>query len=226
MENASIQNVKTKKNIMFSLLIFVLAIAIAGIGGTLAFLTKNTEKRANNFTFGNVAIKLTEDKWEKLPPEDKIIYPDKSIPKDPVITNTGKNDAYVYMEVKVPRAEVGTYGENGISIKEKEERDLFTFVVEQDIGWVQLGDTAIDGNYSVYLYVYNEPLSPKDSTPPLFEEVKVIPMLEGELEMNTSIEIPITAYAMQSDFVEKYENEEDKLTKFKEAFEEYVKSES
>lgn len=214
-----IQNVKNKKNIMFSLLIFVLAIAIAGVGGTLAFLTKNTEKRANNFTFGNISIELTEEEWEKLPPEDKIIYPEKTISKDPVITNTGKNDAYVYMEVRVPRAKVRTYNSDG-SINAADMQDLFTFVVEQNSNWKLLGESVVDNNYNVYLYVYEEKLPPTKSTPALFDEVQVISMVEGELKMDSSIEMPITAYAIQSEYVTEFLNND---KDFKAAFNQYIK---
>lgn len=237
LENTSIQNVKNKKNIMFSLLIFALAVAIAGVGGTLAFLTKNTEKRANNFTFGNVSIELTEEEWEKLPPKDKIIYPEKTIPKDPVIKNTGKNDAYVYMEVKVPMAEVRIYDEDG-KIEDAKMRDLFTF--KENDGWEKLDLTKEEeysDDYHVYLYVYNkpldnDPLSPNNSTSPLFDEVKVIPMVEGEdeLKMDSSIEIPITAYAIQSEyvkeFVEEFVNGNKDSEVFKAVFEKYVQDKS
>lgn len=221
LEKMFIQNVKNKKNIMFSLLIFAVVIAIAGVGGTLAYLTKNTEKRANNFTFGNVSIELTEEEWEKLQSEDKIIYPEKTIPKDPVIKNTGKNDAYVYMEVRVPMTNVRTYDKDG-KIEDAEKRDLFTFVVEQDSNWKPLGKPVADNNYNVYLYVYEEKLSPNNSTSPLFNEVKVIPMVEGEdeLKMNTSIEIPITAYAIQAEYVEEFLNND---KNFEDAFNQYIK---
>lgn len=222
MENISVQNVNNnKKNMMFIVLIFALSIVVAGLGVTLAFLTKNTEKRANLFTFGNVSIELTEDEWNKLPPEDKIIYPEKTIPKDPVITNTGKNDAYVYMEVKVPMAKVRTYDEKG-GINDAAMQELFKFDVNQDSRWQLLEDvedmeeSSEYNNYTVYLYVYNQSLSPTESTPPLFDEVKVIPMLEGELEMDSSIEIPITAYAIQADLISEPKD-------FKTVFENHIK---
>lgn len=206
---------------MFILFFSVLTIVIVGMGVTLAYLTKDTEKRANIFTFGNVSIELTEPDFDE---EDKTIYPEKTIPKNPTIKNVGENDAYIYMEVKVPKANVRTYGENGSIIPAKIQ-ELFTFDVNNGWEFVEELEENVENEnvddknkYNVYLYVYNKSLSSGESTKqPLFDEVEVIPMLEGELDMGSDIEIPITAYAVQADFVESFEK-----SNYQKIFDKYI----
>ena len=50
---------------------------------TQALLVKNTEQRANNFTFGNIKIDMTEPEWEKLTPDKKVVYPEQGCKKGP-----------------------------------------------------------------------------------------------------------------------------------------------
>lgn len=204
------QNINSKKNIFISL-VSVIMIAVISTGITLALLSKDTEKRANNFTFGNISIELTEDEWDKLKPEDKIIYPEKELPKNPVITNIGVNDLYAYMEVKVPRAKVRTVSDGEV-IQEAEVQDLFTFEINE--GWTRIDKNQND-EYSVYLYVYDKSLSPNDKTKSLFDSIKFINIVEGELEMNTVIEMPVTAYAVQSEYCN---------GEFKDIFDKYIKN--
>ena len=73
---------------------------------------------------------LEEPQWD--PDKGKDITPDKEVPKDPQITNTGANDAYVFMEVSVPRSEVRTVNDDG-SLSEVLMQDLFTY--ETNEGW-------------------------------------------------------------------------------------------
>lgn len=217
LKSLSVQNINKKKIISVSL-ISVLMIAVITTGITLALLSKSTEKRANNFTFGNISIKLTEDEWDKLEETDKIIYPDKTLLKDPVITNIGNNSLYAYMEVKVPRDDVRTVSvdENGNEVvNDSKMQDLFTFEINK--GWKLINDSE-DDKYSVYLYVYETPLSPEESTLSLFDSVKFINILEGEIKMNTNIEMPVTAYAIQSEYCAEGD------FKFKDIFDEYIGS--
>ena len=89
---------------------------MAALGITQALLVKNTEQRANNFTFGNIKIDMTEPEWEKLTPDKKVVYPDRVVKKDPQVQNTGNTALYAYIEVKTPRALVRTVSEDGTVI--------------------------------------------------------------------------------------------------------------
>ncbi|MBE5776545.1 MAG: hypothetical protein E7326_03490 [Clostridiales bacterium] len=77
------------------ILALVLSVAVATTG-TLAYLTDH-ETETNVFTVGNVDIDLTED-FE----QGATLVPGTKITKVPVITNTGKTDAWVWMTVAIP----------------------------------------------------------------------------------------------------------------------------
>lgn len=69
-------------------------------------------------------MELTEDNWK--PDDHKKIEPGKVISKDPRIKNTGINDAYAYLEVSIPTANVIAAADNGSRL-EKEYRNFFHF---------------------------------------------------------------------------------------------------
>lgn len=203
---------KNKILIIFASSLLVIAMIAAGI--SLAMLSQNTENRANNFTFGNVSIDLSEPEWDELAPEEKIVYPGRTISKDPIITNTGENDLYAYIEVSVPKKTVRTVKEeNGKeAIVEAELLELFSFNAND--GWTLISRDDSSEDYTTYLYAYTaEVLSPNKSTNALFDEVTYVNMLEGEIPMGTVLEMPINAYAIQSEYLnEQGDSIEDKMT--------------
>lgn len=85
------------KNLVLTVLSFVLG-AVLAIGGTLAYLT-DRESKANVFTVGDVEIELKEDF-----DQGATLTPGVNIEKKPTITNTGKNDAWVWLEFAIPSA--------------------------------------------------------------------------------------------------------------------------
>lgn len=203
---------KNKILIIFASSLLVIAMIAAGI--SLAMLSQNTENRANNFTFGNVSIALSEPEWDELAPEERIVYPGRTISKDPIITNTGENDLYAYIEVSVPKKTVRTVKEeNGKeAIVEAELLELFRFNAND--GWTLITRDDSSEDYTTYLYAYTaEVLSPNESTNALFDEVTYVNMLEGEIPMGTVLEMPINAYAIQSEYLnEQGDSIEDKMT--------------
>ena len=86
-------------------------------GSTLAYFT-DKEQASNRITIGKVDITLTEPKWDALSESDKQnITPGKELVKDPTVTNTGINDAFVFLKVKVPAAELVTANADGTKNK-------------------------------------------------------------------------------------------------------------
>lgn len=185
------------------------------IGGTLAYLMKETNREANGFTFGNAGIELKEDKWNKLTDEDRIVYPGKVVTKDPTVTNTGETAVYAYLEVKIPRAKVRTV-DSDESITEATVHNLFSYTADSD--WLEIENTS-DDKWNTIIYVYNNVLNPGDETEPLFESVKYLNIVEGELEKDTRLDMPINAYAIQTGYLnEKGATQTDKM---KDAFSKY-----
>lgn len=214
------QNIN-KKRMLIIFALSLIIIALAAIGISLAMLTQKTENRANNFTFGNVSIDLTEPEWDELKPEDKIVYPGRTISKDPIIKNTGENDLYAYIEVSVPKKTVRTVKiENGKEvINEAKLQELFSFRANE--GWTLISKDDSSNDYATYRYAYTAKiLSPGESTNALFDSVTYINMLEGEIPMGTVLDMPINAYAIQSGYLnEQGESIEDKM---RDAFNKYT----
>lgn len=88
------------KKILLSALSLVLVAALA-IGGTVAYFTDH-KKADNVFTVGNVKISLAEPSWNANAVHQ--IIPGAHFDKDPTITNTGKNDAYLRVKVTFTNA--------------------------------------------------------------------------------------------------------------------------
>lgn len=99
-----------KKKTILVAAIAVMLVAALVVGGTLAYFT-DTDTKTNTFTMGNVKIDLNEQqKGENgLVPFDqnKQLVPGKSndgnaVSKIVTVKNTGANDAWVWVELKIP----------------------------------------------------------------------------------------------------------------------------
>lgn len=180
-------------------------------GSAMAYFT-DTEQAANHITIGKVDISLTEPKWDNVPDKEKEnIVPGKQLVKDPTITNTGINDAFVFMKVKVPAAELITANEDGTK-NEKALKQLYSWNVNK--GWVQLGEAkAVTENGKTtafeYLYAYgsNESctaLVKNASTAPLFDKITFLNVIEGQTFADgkgleeSETEIDVQAFAIQT----------------------------
>lgn len=83
------------KNVLLSVMSLAL-VAVVAIGGTLAYLT-DRDSEANVFTVGDVEIELNEDFKQGAE-----LIPGVKVEKEARITNTGDNDAWVWMTLAVP----------------------------------------------------------------------------------------------------------------------------
>lgn len=187
-------------------------LCLASVGGVSAYLT-DYEKVSNEFTVGNVDIELKESEWK--PEENKKIEPSKVIHKDPQITNTGTNDAFVYMEVSIPMANVEAAAENGERLGKKVQ-ELFYF--EAKDSWMQLSVQNTESRRT-YTYAYTKILKPQETSEALFDTVKFLNLIEGQLDGQT-FEIPVRAYAIQTSYTG---GSSDNLSEqIKAAYEKYV----
>ena len=167
-------------------------LCLASVGGVSAYLT-DYEKVSNEFTVGKVDIELKEPEWK--PEENKKIEPSKVIHKDPQITNTGTNDAFVYMEVSIPMANVEAAAENGERLGKKVQ-ELFYFEAKDN--WMQLSVQNTESRRT-YTYAYTKILKPQETSEALFDTVKFLNLIEGQLDGQT-FEIPVRAYAIQTSY--------------------------
>lgn len=187
-------------------------LCLASVGGVSAYLT-DYEKVSNEFTVGKVDIELKEPEWK--PEENKKIEPSKVIHKDPQITNTGTNDAFVYMEVSIPMANVEAAAENGERLGKKVQ-ELFYFEAKDN--WMQLSVQNTESRRT-YTYAYKKILKPQETSEALFDTVKFLNLIEGQLDGQT-FEIPVRAYAIQTSYTG---SSSDNLSEqIKAAYEKYV----
>lgn len=99
----------TKKIVSLCLAAVLVVMAIAG--ATVAYFT-DTKTETNTFTLGNVKIALNEqqkgDNGLEAFEQNKVLVPGKSndgnaVSKIATVKNTGKNDAWVWAELKIPK---------------------------------------------------------------------------------------------------------------------------
>ena len=214
-------NVKesNKKKNMKPILIAGAAVACLGIAGVSAYFT-DTDKITNTFTVGKVDVTPSEPSWDpENPPED--IVPNQEFPKDPKISNVGANPAYVFLQVKIPTANVKVANADG-TVKEAALTELFTMQGLNTTDWCKIGDpfdyTDEDNHtFKVYTFAYgpNAAEAPtileiddgvdgsgKDETPPLFTSVRFANIIEGYEEIETKqLNVDVISYAIQTEWL-------------------------
>lgn len=175
-------------------------VGILSVGGAWAYFTDRQEAE-NVLTMGSVKIRLEEPQYPGND-DDEVhnIYPGQKIPKDPQITNTGQNPAYVRQEIYIPTGNVKVFRPEG-GYTQLTGAELVTYEIQE--GWVEQNElkqkVALDGNtYTRHVYNYHGILEPGEKTTPLFQEIQVINLIEGEIPGGTLEQIPVKAYAVQS----------------------------
>lgn len=180
---------KIKKNTARAILLAG-ALGLAAAGSASAYLT-DFDKAENPFTVGQVKIQLQEPGWN--PDDHKTMEPGKEIRKDPQIKNTGTNDAFVYLEVSIPMKDVTAADYEGRRMEQKLQ-ELFTFQAGEK--WFRLDARQKDSSM-VYVYAYNQVLKPEQTTEKLFDSVRFLNVIEGQLD-GQQLNIPVRAYAIQT----------------------------
>lgn len=177
-------------------------LAAGKVLGLSAYFTDNGTAR-NTFTIGKVTIDLDEPEWT---PDPDNITPNQTFEKDPTITNTGDNDAFVFMQVEVPCAYVITANAGGTR-NPQALTDLFSY--ETNDGWTlmyteDISEKTPTGTQIIahrYTYTFGSEaactaLAPgADAT--LFDTVTFANLVEGQLEDQT-VNMDIKAYAIQT----------------------------
>lgn len=181
-----------KKKIL-SMCLVVALLAIAIVGGTLAYFT-DTDAQKNTFTTGNVAIDLWEDFGdndsegiEKLLPatgsaQDGSIK--NYVTKKVYVTNTGSEAAYVRVHIAIPSilddaqptfdASKNVLHFNWLSGTQVDGKWNWTDSVDTNTGasnW-NFYKTTIDGkNYNVYVVTYETALAKDGETESAIHQV-------------------------------------------------------
>lgn len=175
-----------KKKLM-AIALAVCVVAVLAAGASLAYFTDKTDAANNTFTMGNVKITLdetdlTKDGGSRTPAGNTYtnLYPGMDMVKDPIVHNTGRNDAWVRVIVRVTN---GAAFMDQFKDTQYGQSPLEGLTHGLGEGWqitASTKDTA--ANDMVYTIVYNTVLKPGESTPAVFNKL-YIPATFGNGEM-------------------------------------------
>lgn len=196
---------KIKKRIIAALACAAI-MATAAIGGTMMYLTDN-DSATNTVTVGDVKIDLTEPNWV----DTNDVVPNQELPKDPQVTNTGVNDAIVFMTLQVPVESITLTADDGTKAA-KANNELFWFkdtadgasthANNFDTNWVHLDtrDTGADltGTTRTYVFAYKTAVAKDATTNPLFDKIQVKNFIENEIAAGKTEQIELKSYAIQA----------------------------
>jgi predicted ribosomally synthesized peptide with SipW-like signal peptide len=203
-----------KKQIIIALAL----VTIMGIAGTSAYFTASDEA-VNTWTVGKVEIDLEETEYDKYKEkETKDITPNAELHKDPKAINTGNNDAFVFMRVRMPKATVKVAGPDGAAPEAATLQELFEY--QWNTGWTVINTQEITENNSVYqeyVLAYDTAdectaLAPESETPVLFINgdgahianpgavglITFKNVIEGQGLENVKLELDVESYAIQT----------------------------
>ena len=203
---------KEKKRWKICVLAGLLA-ALSAIGGVSAYFT-DTDTSVTTFTVGKIEIDLQEPQWESkedvdgngIPDEAERMEAAQSMTKDPLVENTGTNDAFIFVTVETPYRKLMTVNKDGTKNLAK---DVAVYSYETNTNWILLGTTYekdAEDNYisekKLYAYAKEDgtciPLKPDATTNTLFDIVTVANIVEGQLPEGQILEQKITAYGIQT----------------------------
>ena len=190
-----------RKKKLFKKLLPVLAIAtVMAIGGIAAYFTAS-DSVINTWTVGSVEIDLMEEAYDAATDERFNISPNKLLTKDPKVKNTGNSDAYVFLRLTVPKADVCVASQNGLRTDQCVQ-ELFEYTINPS--WVLINEEiGIDENTYVFAYGTAEAcrvLAPEAVTATLFEgdQIRFKNVIEGQGLERESLEMPVDAFAIQT----------------------------
>lgn len=200
------------------LVIAMAMVAIVGIAGTSAYFTASDEV-TNTWTVGKVAVELQETEYDKHKDEEtKDVTPNSELHKDPKAANTGNNDAFIFMKVRIPKATVKVAGQDGSAPAAATLQELFDY--QWNNGWTVIDTQEIkEGNrtYQEYVVAYGTAnectvLKAGEVTPVLFINgngahianpgapgvITLKNIIEGQGLENVTLDLDVESYAIQT----------------------------
>lgn len=186
-----------KRKIMKGLVCIAIGAIIAVTGHTLAYLTDREEVK-HIFTVGKIDISLTQPELELTEP----VLPMQRILTQPVIKNQGDNDAFLFVQVDVPCANVMTATVDGKKC-EAADTELFTWEMEPE--WIAVGEVVKDEERKVHTYTYaygsDQQLVPFQiqQQAVVYSSVQVANIVEGQGLEEQNLKVELRAYGIQTD---------------------------
>ena len=129
-------------------------VAVVAVFGTLAYYT-DRGAAANVFTWGDVDIELNEDFTQGAQ-----LIPGVDIEKEVTITNTGKNDAWVWTTIAIPAAlDSDDASKNVLHFNYSKESLKDWTWTDADGKWMIKTETIDNIQYNVYTVLYKSTLA-------------------------------------------------------------------
>ncbi len=138
-------------------------------------------------------MRVEEPGWK--PENGTGLVPGSEVIKDPTAVNTGKNDAWIFLKVRVPVKEIILADPQTKRKQPAQETALFSYEAAKD--WELIEKSRKDG-FEESIYGYRSVVKPGERTTPLFEKVVMVNYLEGQLKASEKLTIPIEAMAIQT----------------------------
>ncbi|MCQ2545032.1 MAG: SipW-dependent-type signal peptide-containing protein [Clostridia bacterium] len=177
-------------------IVAVAAVCVMLVGGASAYFTA-TDDKTNTWTVGNVDIELHEPGYDASDRDN--ITPNQELDKDPVVENTGNNEAYIFVKFSIPKASVKTVGPDGTPTAASVQ-ELFDYTVDES--WTLVDQASgTDSNTYIYAYAVNGQcvaVDPEDTTEVVFTDgkIKFKNVIEGQID--STLTLPVYAYAIQT----------------------------
>lgn len=206
--------------------------ALCATGGSLAYFT-DTHETTNKFRVGSIKVSLTETGWDttdtngnNIPDAAENVVPTQVIAKNPVITNVEKNDAWVYIEVNIPMANIITTDDAGHQLPQQ-KTELWSFNKTSGAAvtgfsgadaskkstfsneWMQMKRTeAADESSVTYLFGRKEPLKGTGTdeskikgevADSLFDTIRFCNARENQTLEHTDPNVKVVAHALQTE---------------------------
>ncbi len=165
-----------KKIIAFGLVVAMLAIAV--VSGTLAYFT-DSDEATNTFTVGNVKIQLVEQQYGENNTlvafeNNKQLMPGVAQDKFVSVKNVGNNDAYVRVNVLIP----------------KDSAEVLVFNADAITSYTASATTEVVVSGKAYMsttYTFNNVVTPNNSTDIIYGKVSLVPAFDWTLDNNGNI---------------------------------------
>lgn len=215
------------KKKIFALVLCVAMLAIAIVGGTLAYFTDN-KAQTNTFTAGNVYITLTEaqvkenaagnliaDNTKARTSENQSykLFPGMTVHKDPTIEVTGSENAYIAAIITIKGDLEGLYGTQWHNLDITKDNFVSGGIMkdsEQDLDWNGLSMVYKNANCVVYqdytnyaekewkIYVFVNAAKKTGDTVTLFDTLTINSSFDNdEMAKLNNATVKVEAYAVQ-----------------------------
>ena len=135
--------------------------------------------------------------------------PGQTFAKDPKVVNKNTGtagdgaDAWAFMKVVIPTANVQLVDEDAGTPLPAAETELFSFVKSSE-HWVAMGDPIDAEGSVVYWFAYDQTIAPDEETEALFNEVTYANVLEGQMTGAEDVQIDVTGYGIQAQGFDTY----------------------